>query len=76
MKNYDTRELKWEDILDNTMKEILHINSEKYLGQILSNESKNIQNITKLRNKGIGLKNKVIQILLFIQKERLLNIQI
>ena len=63
VENYDTSELKWEDILDDTMKEISHINSEKYLGQILSNDSKNIQNITKLRNKGIGLKNKVIQML-------------
>ena len=27
VENYDTSELKWEDILDDTMKEISHINS-------------------------------------------------
>ena len=61
--NYDTSKHKWEDVLDNTMKEVSHINSEKYSGQIISNDSKNIKSITKLRNKGIGLKNKVIQML-------------
>ena len=40
-----------------------HVNYERYLGQIISSDSKNTANITKLRNKGIGLKNKVIQML-------------
>ena len=43
--NYDTSELEWEDILDDTMKEVSHINSEKYLGQSITNDSKNIQKI-------------------------------
>jgi hypothetical protein len=45
------------------MKEISHLNSEKYLGQILSSDSKNLKNITKLRNKGIGIKDKIINML-------------
>ena len=61
--NYDTGEKEYEDILERDMKEISHTNDERYLGQLISSDSKNVQNITKLRNKGIVLKNKVIQIL-------------
>ena len=39
------------------------MNSEKYLGQILSSDAKKTKNITKLRNQGIGIKNKIVQIL-------------
>lgn len=45
------------------MKEISHLDSDKYLGQVLSSDSKNSENITKLRNKGIGIKNKIVNIL-------------
>ena len=60
MESYDTGSSKWEDILDKDMKEISHLDSDKYLGQVLSFDSKNI---TKLRNKGIGIKNKIVNIL-------------
>ena len=63
VESYDAEETKWEDTHDQDMKEISHLDSEKYLGQILSSDSKNTNNITKLRNKGIGIKNKIIQIL-------------
>ena len=56
VESYDAEDTKWEDILDQELKEISHLDSEKYLGQILSSDSKNIKNIIKLRNKGIGIK--------------------
>ena len=58
-----TGEIDWEDTLVEDMNEISNITSEKYLGQILSNDSKNTLNITMLRNKGIGIQNKIIQML-------------
>ena len=61
--SYDNEASQWEDTYDKHMKEISHLNSEKYLGQILSSDAKNTKNITKLRNKGIGIKNKIVQIL-------------
>ena len=36
---------------------------EKYLGQILSSDSTNTKNIENIRNKGIGIQNKITQIL-------------
>ena len=45
------------------MKEISHINSERYVGQVISSDSSNTNNITKQRNKGIGIKNKIVQML-------------
>ena len=56
VESYDAEDTKWEDTLDQDMKEISHLDSEKYLGQILSSDSTNIKNIIKLRNKGIGIK--------------------
>ena len=61
--SYEKEETKWEDTLDNDMKEISHIDSEKYLRQIISSDSYNTLNIAKLRNKGIGIQNKIIQML-------------
>ena len=56
--------IEWEDILDKDMKEISHLDSDKYLGQVLSSDSKNSENITKLRIKGIaGIKTKIVNIL-------------
>ena len=63
MESYETKEVKWEDTFNEDMKEISHLNSERYLGQILSSDSKNTKNIDNLKNKGIGLKNKIVQIL-------------
>ena len=50
-----------EDTLGEDINEISHINSEKYLGQIISSDSKNSSNIEMLRNKGIGIQNRIIQ---------------
>ena len=61
--NYTAGEEEWIDTPAENMNAISHIDSERYLGQIISSDSKNIKNITKLRNKGIGIKNKVIQML-------------
>ena len=36
---------------------------EKYLGQIISSDSTNTSNIEFLRNKGIGISNKIVQTL-------------
>ena len=58
VESIKTGELDWEDTLMEDTNEISHINTEKYLGQILSNDSKNTFNITMLRNKGVGLKKK------------------
>ena len=63
VESYDNGEKEWEDTLEEDMKEISHINYERYLGQIISSDSSNIHNITKQRNKGIGIQNKIIQML-------------
>ena len=60
--NVVTGETTKEDTLEGNM-EISHPDAEKYLGQILSSDGKNSKNIEKMRNKGIGIKNKVIQML-------------
>ena len=62
VKYYDTEKEQCEDILDDNI-ELSHIDSEKYLGQILSSDSKNTRNIQKMKNKGIGIQNKIIQML-------------
>ena len=58
-----TGETEWEDTCDVNMKEISHINAEKYLRQTISSDSTNTSNIIELRNKGIGIQNKIIQML-------------
>ena len=50
------------DTLDGSM-EMSHMSSEKYLGQVISSDGKNTKNIEKLYNKGIGIKNKILQML-------------
>ena len=52
-----------QDILLDDMKEISHTDSERYLEQDLSSDSKNTNNIMRLRNKGIGIQNRIIQML-------------
>ena len=66
VEQYDTGENQWEDILSDDI-ELSHVNSEKYLGQIISSDSKNTKNILKMRNKGIGIQNKIIQMLKTMQ---------
>ena len=62
VQDFETGGQKWEDTLDNIM-ELSHVDSEKYLGQIISSDGKNTKNIQKIKNKGIGIQNKVIQML-------------
>ena len=50
------------DIFEGNM-EISHINPETYLGQIPSSDSRNTLNSTKMKNKGIGIQNKIIEML-------------
>ena len=63
VESYSTGKTELEDILHDDMKEISHIDSERYLGQVISSDSKNTININLLRNKGIGIQNKIIQML-------------
>ena len=58
-----TGETEWEDSCDVNMKEISHINAEKYLGQTISSDSTNTSNVIELPNKEIGIQNKIIQML-------------
>ena len=60
---YQAGEIDWEYTWMKDMNEISHIDTEKYLGQFLSKDSKNTFNITMLRNKGVGIKKNMIQIL-------------
>ena len=43
--------------------EMSHIETEKYLGQTVSSNGRNTTNIKKMKKKGIGIQNKIIQIL-------------
>ena len=63
MENYSGREQEWINTPSQDMNEKSNVNSERYLGQIISSASKNMKNIIKLRNKGINTKNRVIQML-------------
>ena len=63
VKSHNSETFKWKDTFNSDMKEISHLGSEKYLGQIISSDSKNTENILKLRNKGVGIKDKIINIL-------------
>ena len=51
-----------EDMLGDDI-ELSHIESERYLGQVISSDSKNTKNITKLKNKGIGIQNNITNML-------------
>ena len=62
VKNVETGEMYRQDTLVGDM-EISHMNSDKYLGQILSANGKNTKNIEKMTNKGVGIQNKIIQML-------------
>ena len=60
---FECGDVHWEDTLNNDMNEMSHIDKEKYLGQVISSDSKNANNIEQLRNKGIGIQNKIIDML-------------
>ena len=62
-KQFDTGKTVSKDTLKEDMNKISHIQSEKYLGQVLGCDCKNTINITNLRNKGIRTQNKIIQLL-------------
>ena len=62
VKDVETGMERRQDIYEGDM-EVSHISSEKYLGQVISSDSKNTRNIEKIRNKGIGIQNRVIQML-------------
>ena len=63
VEHFSTGITDQEDILLDDMKEMSHIESERYLGQILSSDSKNTKNISNQRNLGIGIQNRIIQML-------------
>ena len=60
--NVETNIEERQDIFEGDM-EISHMGAEKYLGQIISSDGKNTKNIEKARNKGIGIQNKIVQML-------------
>ena len=60
VKDVETGAINRIDTFEGDM-EISHISEERYIGQIISSDGKNIENIEKIRNKGIGLQNKVIR---------------
>ena len=62
VKDVETGIERRQDTFEGDM-EVSHISSEKYLGQVISSDSKNTRNIEKIRNKGIGIQNRVIQML-------------
>ena len=64
----DWKIYKIEDINTNTKEEeevfdgdknIYEVESNKYLGQIISQDGKNVKNISNRANKGIGIVNKI-----------------
>ena len=62
VKDVETDKAIREDTMIGNM-EISQMDDTKYLGQIISADGTNTKNIEKMRKKGIGLKNKVIQML-------------
>ena len=62
VKDVETVEDSRQDIFEGTM-EISHLGSDKYLGQTISADGRNTSNIQKIKNKGIGIQNKIIQML-------------
>ena len=59
VQDLETGRVNWEDTLDSLM-ELSHVDSEKYLGQIILSDGKNTKNVQIIRNKGIGIQNKII----------------
>ena len=53
-ESYETKKVKWQDTLNEDIKEISHLNSEQYLGQILNSDSKNSKNIANLQTRALG----------------------
>ena len=65
--NVETGTTSRQDTLTGSI-EMSHMNSEKYLGQVISSDGTNSKNIEKLRNKGIGLKTKLYKCLKLCQE--------
>ena len=63
MDMFESGDTHFKDILNEDMNEMSHIEYEKYLGQVISSHSKNTYNIEQLRNKGIGIQNKINEML-------------
>ena len=62
VKDVETGEDSRQDIFEGSM-EMSHLGSDKYLGTTISADGRNTANIEKMRNKGIGLQTKIIQML-------------
>ena len=62
VRDVETGEDSRQDIFEGTM-EISHLGSDKYLGQTISADGRNTSNIEKIKNKGIDIQNKIIQML-------------
>ena len=60
---FESGDTLFKDILNEDMNEMSHIEYEKYLGQVISSDSKNTYNIEQLQNKGIGIQNKINEML-------------
>ena len=59
VSEFETGNTQLEDTLEHDI-ELSHVNSEKYLGHIISSDSKTTKNILKMKNKGIGIQNRII----------------
>ena len=58
----ETGEDSRQDMFEGSM-EISHLGSDKHLGQTINADGKNKSNIEKMKNKGIGIQNRIIQML-------------
>ena len=63
VESFSTGRTDLQDTLLEDINEVSHTDSEKYLGEFISSDGKNTININNLRNKGIGIQNKIIQML-------------
>ena len=59
-KDVETGEHSRQDLFEGSM-EMSHLGSDKYLGQTISSDGRNKNNIEKIKNKGIGIQNRIIQ---------------
>ena len=62
VKDVETGENSRQDIFEGSI-EMSHLGSDKYLGQTISADGRNTNNIEKIKNKGIGIQNRIIQML-------------
>ena len=62
VKDVETGKNSRQDIFEGSI-EMSHLGSDKYLGQTISADGRNTNNIEKIKNKGIGIQNRIIQML-------------